>query len=235
MKLICKYLGGSRCYGLETESSDYDYRGVFIHTEVSKIIGLERFDHFETIKENEDIKYKELREWFNLLRRGNTEALECLFNTNWLEKDKIFDRILENRWSFVDNNTIFNCLRGYAASELKLANGLRTGKLGGKRKEAIDKYGFSPSNFVNYFRLLECGIRLFRDAEYIVNWKNCNCYSIFMNLKIDPESFLLSHLNALAVYKERELINVFQNCKIDRKFDNKLANEIIKDIYLKYL
>lgn len=234
-KLICEYLGGSRGYGLETETSDYDYRGVFIHTDPSRIIGLDRYDHFETTIENKDIKYKELREWFNLLRRANTEALECLFNQNWIFKDKIFDKIISNRWAFVDNKRIFSTLLGYAASELKLANGERTGKLGSKRKEAIDKYRFSPNNFVNYFRLLFCGIELFRNSQYIVNFKNSDYFFQLSMLKKYPEQYDVKYLNELAAQTEKELKDAYNSCRISRVFDIKLANEIIREIYIQFL
>lgn len=235
MEFLCKYLGGSRGYGLNTEKSDYDYRGVFIHTEVSKIIGLERFDHFETVSGDQDVKYKELREWFNLLRRGNTEALECLFNENWIEKTEEFDSIRNVKYSFIDSDKLFRCLLGYAASELKLANGERTGKLGGKRKEAIEKFGFSPNNFVNYFRLLQTGITFFNTNKYIVKWGD-ELYGAFLfNLKTEPQKFELSYLNSLAKKSELELKNSFDSRKTDYKFKNEIANSIIYKIYIKKL
>jgi predicted nucleotidyltransferase len=45
MKLLCEYLGGSHLYGTNTPDSDIDTRGVFMNTDPSKILGLDRFDH----------------------------------------------------------------------------------------------------------------------------------------------------------------------------------------------
>ena len=40
MKMLVKTLGGSTAYGLNTPESDLDYRGVFVNTDPSKILGL---------------------------------------------------------------------------------------------------------------------------------------------------------------------------------------------------
>lgn len=69
MEFLVKYLGGSHSYGLNTESSDLDYRGVFANTEISKILGLDRFDHQDNRK-GADESYFEVRNFLNLLRRG---------------------------------------------------------------------------------------------------------------------------------------------------------------------
>ena len=45
MKILCNYLGGSISYGLNTPTSDKDERYLFLHSDISKIIGLERQDH----------------------------------------------------------------------------------------------------------------------------------------------------------------------------------------------
>jgi len=40
INFLVKYIGGSKLYGLDTPESDIDYRGVFIHTNPSKIYGM---------------------------------------------------------------------------------------------------------------------------------------------------------------------------------------------------
>ncbi|NBQ69782.1 MAG: hypothetical protein EBU46_13540, partial [Nitrosomonadaceae bacterium] len=102
MKIICKMLGGSHSYGLQTATSDIDYRGVFLNTDVSTIIGLDRFEHQDLKSDTEDSFYWELRHFLNLLRRGNTQGLELLFNQYWLEKDPVFQTIIDNRDQLVD-------------------------------------------------------------------------------------------------------------------------------------
>ena len=52
-------LGGSTAFGLNTPESDVDYRGVFVNTEPSKILGLEKLDHIQK-QETDDIVYCQL-------------------------------------------------------------------------------------------------------------------------------------------------------------------------------
>ena len=77
--------------------------------------------------------------------------------------------VFADRQSFIDTDNMFKCLRGYMQSELRLANGERTGQLGGKRKAQLDKYGFSPKNFVQLFRLAHAGVTLFQEGYFPVN------------------------------------------------------------------
>ena len=78
MNMLVKSLGGSRAYGLDTPESDIDYRGIFINTEPSKILGLDRMDHVQK-QETDDVVYYEFRKFFELLHNGNTGTLELLF------------------------------------------------------------------------------------------------------------------------------------------------------------
>ena len=57
--MLVKMLGGSTAFGLNTPESDVDYRGVFVNTEPSKILGLEKLDHIQK-QETDDIVYCQL-------------------------------------------------------------------------------------------------------------------------------------------------------------------------------
>lgn len=69
LKLMCSYLGGSALYSLETPTSDVDKRGVFINTEPSFILGLNRFDSQVKNTTEEDSCYFEIRHFMSLLNR----------------------------------------------------------------------------------------------------------------------------------------------------------------------
>jgi hypothetical protein len=228
MKIICKMLGGSRAYGLENESSDYDYRGVFLNTDVNTIIGLDKNDHVEI--PGEDTKYKELRRFLNLLKRGNTEAMEILFSEEYIEVDPLFLDLKNRKYSFVSSVNMFKCLRGYMQGELKLSNGERTGQLGSKRKEAIEKYGFSPKNFCSYFRLAQAGITLFNNGYFTVRVEGA-LREFLLKIKNNPEFFKVEDLNALAIEKEKQLVLAFEDRVYDHTFDDALANEYIFKAY----
>jgi predicted nucleotidyltransferase len=235
MKLICQYLGGSQLYGLSTPSSDTDLRGIFVNDNLSDIFGLTKNEHYLKQDDTADISYKELRAYLKLLANGNSEALEALwapedaFNMN--EDD--FKVFRELRKEFTDAEKIFRCLSGYAQGELRLANGERTGKLGSKRKNTIDQYGFSYKNFVNLFRLYYTGIEFFRTGVYLVDFTNTEYHPFLYDLKTHPEKYKKEELNAKAADFDLMLKHEYDGCvfKHRYKFNNDLAAELVMYIY----
>jgi predicted nucleotidyltransferase len=238
MKMLCKTLGGSRAYGLDTPESDTDYRGVFINTVPAVILGLSRYDVLQK-QESDDIVYFEVRKFFELLKNGNTGAMEILFNKKeeFLELDPAFEMVYENRFKFVDTDKMFKCLRGYMQGELRLANGERTGQLGGKRKLQLEKYGFSPKNFVQLFRLAYAGVTLFQEGHFPVNVREeapLFAEELF-KLKTQPFNYTKEQLNADYVKAEAGLVEAYETRKHQFKFDEALANDVLRKLYLPYL
>lgn len=235
--MLVKMLGGSNAYALNTADSDIDYRGVFVNTEPAKILGLEKLDHVQK-QETDDIVYYEVRKFFDLLRQGNTGALEILFVEKApLETTEDFEEIRFHRKSFVDTDKMFRCLLGYMQGELRLANGERTGQLGGKRKEQLDKYGFSPKNMVQLFRLAEAGVALFETGSFPVNLEvyHPKFRDELLDIKVNPGKYTKEELNARFVVAEVKLKQAYIDRKVDTKFNHELANELLRQIYLPYL
>lgn len=234
--MLVKSLGGSTAYGLNTPKSDLDYRGVFVNTEAAKILGLSKFDHVQK-QETDDIVYYEVRKFFELLRQGNTGALEILYSSVLIETTEAFAEIQVNRERFVDTDRMFSCLRGYMQGERRLANGERTGQLGGKRKEALEKYGFSPKNATQLLRLGFAGQTLFQKGYFPVNVKNENeeVWAHLFSIKTEPEKYTKEGLNAMFDQADKDLIISYESRKFQFKFDDDLANETLRAIYLPYL
>jgi hypothetical protein len=239
MKLLCKTLGGSRAYGLETLESDTDYRGVFNNTDPAQILGLSRFDVEDNKKEGDDIVYFEVRKFFGLLKNGNTGALEILFTdpTKFIELDPTFKEVVDNRMKFVDTDKMFKTLRGYMQGELRLANGERTGQLGGKRKAQLDRYGFSPKNFTQLFRLAFAGVTLFQEGYFPVCVSEANpiIAAELFHIKTKPEHYTKEALNLKYVEADAALSQAYETRKFNFKFDESLANDILRRLYLPYL
>ena len=223
---------------MNTPESDIDFRGVVCNTDVATILGLSRFDVIQK-QEKEDEVYYEVRKFFELLKDGNTGALEVLFNDKdkFLEFSPEFDLIYKERMSFVDTDKMFRCLRGYMQGELRLANGERTGQLGGKRKSQLEKYGFSPKNFVQLFRLAFCGVTLFQDGYFPVNvMKECPTFGTHLfTLKTEPHRFTKEGLNADYLIADKKLEEAYNTRKFNFSFDVEKANKILNQIYLPHL
>ena len=114
-----------------------------------------------------------------------------LWNQNWLEKAPEWDIVIKSKEYLIDSERLFSCLRGYIKNETRLFNGERQGRIGGKRKEAIDNLGYSPKNVTNLFRLAFCGETYFQKGYYPVNIKNesLDFWSFLMEVKTQPNNF----------------------------------------------
>jgi predicted nucleotidyltransferase len=239
IKILCSTLGGSHAYGLQTPTSDIDKRGVFANTDLSSIIGINsgRSAHRVSQNDDEDTAYWEIREFLRLLRQGNTQAVELAFTDKWEKIDPSFVTLKFNRSRLIDSQKLITVLKGYSLSELRLANGERTGKLGGKRKEAIEKYGFSPKNFVQLFRLLWAGRKFYESGIFPVcvpEWDQ-DFANWLMDVKTNPQDFHKEALNMKAKILEQELEEAYAQNTIGYKFDERAANELCKEIYLPLL
>jgi hypothetical protein len=236
MKMLTKIVGGSTSFGLNTPESDTDYRGVFVNTEPSKILGLDKLEHFVK-QDTDDTVFYEVRKFFELLKNGNTGAIEILFTETQVERSDIFDEIRENRLKFVDTDRLYKCLLGYMQSERRIANGERVGVLGSKRKAQLDKFGFSPKNFVQLFRLAKCGEVLFMKGYFPVNMKteDVDFWEWLMDVKTHPEKHTKDELNVAVDHWEAHLKKMYEDRKFQYTFSDDLANEMLRRAYLPYL
>lgn len=238
-KILCKYLGGSHLYGLNGPDSDIDERGVFMNTDPSYILGLNRFDEQRKIKDGEDIVYTELGHFMRLLEKSNSAALETLFAPieRFSATTEEFSAIREKRWSLVDSEKLFKCLMGYMQGELRLALGIRKGKIGSKRNAQVEKYGFSPKNFTQLFRLAYVGIYFFNENRFIVDTHDFSAtvYKLLINIKFNPENYKADWLKLTVEELENMMKVAFDKRKVDHKFNRDVANKILLDCYYPFL
>ena len=76
--IIYEYIRGSHCHGLETETSDVDYGGVFIEPN-ELLLGLGDGYDEQINNETNDITYWEFNKFMRLVSNSNPNALESLF------------------------------------------------------------------------------------------------------------------------------------------------------------
>jgi len=235
MKILCSYLGGSHSYGLATPESDKDERGLFIHTEISKIIGLERHEHQSKQTDGEDSFYWELRHFLNLLKRGNTMCLEILFNDKWTIITPEFQIVQSKRNILIDSHLLYRCLRGYTHSERALVMGMRTGVLGGKRKAALDKYGYSYKNLVQFLRLCLAGEAFFQEGFFPVDIRERDEKDLLFSIKTRPGDYSKDDAVKFMDEAEKRLNKSYEQIKIVYRFDEKAANDLCFKLYMPIL
>lgn len=239
MNFLAKCVGGSHSYGLAGPDSDTDYRGVFINTDISHILGMTKEQNQTSTHKDPDKNaegaYFELRHFMQLLRKTNTMTLEILFNEDWIEKTPAFDLILEQKFELLDTKRFYHSLGSYMTNELRLMTGERTGTLGGKRKAALDKYGYSPKNAVNLIRLCSAGRCFFEEGFFPLKIKDQAMHSFLWNVKNNPQDFIVEYLIGF-ISDEREM---FENAYIHKKFNyifnEDVANDLLRKIYYPYI
>ena len=236
-QILCKCHGGSSLYGLFIEGkSDIDERGIFLHSDPNFIIGLGRYEHEQNRSEDQDVEYKEYRAALGLIKSGNTQMLELLNNDKWLEIHPIWRQTQEKKHELFDSERIFKCLSGFAMSERRNAFE-KNGRIGEKRKEAIDKYGFSPKNVVHYLRLTYTGEYFFENGIYITNLEEVNksFRDFLMDIKVNPQSFTRDGLIGMCEIQDNRMKKAFDSRRETFKFNDKVANQLILNAYLPVL
>jgi len=114
-------VAGSRAYGTNTPTSDYDYRGVCIIPDKSLYFGtgMNKFSQMDKGFEDDKVIY-DIRKFMALAMENNPNIMELMFtderhhiiNTDW------FKRIIEHRDKFLSKNVKYR-FSGYAFAQLK--------------------------------------------------------------------------------------------------------------------
>jgi hypothetical protein len=235
MKTLCKYLGGSHLYGMNTPASDVDERGVFMNTDPLYVYGYHRLDNQVNQTSEKDVVMHELSQFLKLATKSNTQTLECLFAPHdafTLVDPSFAEHVLDKKERFLNTDQLFKSLEGYLYNEMRLALGERTGLLGSKRKNQLDKHGFSPKNFSHLFRLAECGRQFFLTGVYPVRLKDFNpdLHDLCMSVKVEPDMWSVDELkekaDALRVQMRAayEAMNEADKYKPDLKFTGEVLH-----------
>ena len=155
--ILFECISGSRAYGLATENSDTDIRGVF-YLPKDMFYGLEYTP--QVSNETNDIVYYELGRFLELLSKNNPNILEMLATP---EKHILVKHSLMNYIKMEDflSKLIKDTFVGYAFSQIKKATGLNK-----KMFEPMDSKRKSVLDF--------CYILIDNQSVLLVDWLQAN-------------------------------------------------------------
>lgn len=233
---------GSRLYKLDTPDSDFDRRYIYVTTDSSEILGLNRHEFEDGRLEGVKDDYgEELRRFLKYLRKGNTNSIELLFvdESETLSLSPFFkERLFVGREKLIPADKLYHVLRGYGHGELKLALGERTGRLGGKRQAQVATYGFSPKNFVQLLRLYRTG-RVYYETGVYPLVLNDVFRQTLLNIKTQPENWKKENLVDLARQEEADMTTAFSQWEktkpFNHFFDEEYAEELVAEVYFPIL
>lgn len=114
MKKVCNMVHGSHLYGLNTERSDMDYKGVFMPAVDDLILGTASHEvrhstgaeHAKNTSDDVDTVYYSLQKFIKMACDGETIAIDMLHcnDKNLLETSPVWKEIVENRHRFYTKN-----------------------------------------------------------------------------------------------------------------------------------
>lgn len=230
---LVQHIAGSNMYGLATPSSDIDRRVVYVNHDPKVLFGFVKDESGMTVSDDLDVSSFELRKFFHLLRRTNTNILETLFcDDKYLEsEDPRFRDIRNQRSEFIDSAQLLKSLTGYMHGEFNYVIGQRSGKLGGKRKEQLEKYGYSYKNLVHMKRLLYTAETFFETGEYVVSLdKHDDIRNELLEMKLHPENINLGQATAIGNYCLESVKKIKDTHGTEFNLD--LACDLLSKIYL---
>lgn len=178
--IILEGITGSKAYGLDTESSDTDIKGIYV-APTEEILGLgnvkETIDHVDP-----DWVYHEVGKFIQLAMKGNPTILELLFLDGYLELTKFGKMLVDNRHHFL-NNVIYKSYGGYALSQARKLNA-RGGTYGSGRGNRYEKHTR------HCFRLLYQGKELLETGNLTVRVTPSMRKELFAIGKAEPNEII---------------------------------------------
>lgn len=156
--LLYEYLRGSHCHGIATETSDYDYGGIFI-TPMVNIMDM-GFNYQDQIaNETNDVVWYELKKFMSLLIKSNPTVLESLFVADKYVKYEhpLITELKSYKEEFLTKKC-FNSFFSYAKSQIEKARGLN--KMIGWERDRVERKGVLDFTYT-FFR---------QGSTKITNW-----------------------------------------------------------------
>jgi predicted nucleotidyltransferase len=163
--IILEGVTGSTAYGLATENSDIDVKGVYL-LPTEEVLSL-RFNPQNTTKDHVDPDwvYHEVGKFMKLVASGNPTVTELLFLEEYTKLNEVGKLLVDNRQLFLSTFGVQAAYRGYALSQAK--------RLNNRTDQGLDGYDSSLKNrFAKHtrhcFRLLFQAKQLLETGELTV-------------------------------------------------------------------
>lgn len=117
VEILAKVVVGSRLHGLNTETSDWDYRGIHIHPTKWVLSPFRTLKNTTWIEGDEDNTSYELADFCKQAVHGNATILEVFFSDKIVSTSPIHAELRENWRKFIDTKRFVAASRGYAHNQ----------------------------------------------------------------------------------------------------------------------
>lgn len=142
---------GSKLYGTDTEDSDTDIGEVHIEQK-SCVFGVDNPGPLEQLTGEIDTQRHWFKDFIKLCVKGNPNVVEWLFSSN--DIDSADWKILQhNKHLFLDRDNLVRSHIGFAIEQMRRCT-ISHGKLGSKRRDLLEKFGFDCKGVSHSIRLM---------------------------------------------------------------------------------
>lgn len=115
--ILAKVVVGSRLHGLDTPTSDWDYRGIHISPLKSVLSPFKTLKNTTWIEGDEDNTSYELADFCKSAVHGNATILEVFFSDQVIEGGEVHQEMKDNWKKFMDTRRFIDASRGYAHNQ----------------------------------------------------------------------------------------------------------------------
>jgi len=200
--ILLEGITGSVAYGLDTETSDTDIKGVYL-LPTKTVLSLEFNPQKTTVDHvDPDWVYHEVGKFMRLISGGNPTLTELLFLDDYTKLTPEGKLLIENRDIFLSTNSVRNSYSGYAFSQAK--------RLATRTEQGLDGYDSSLKNrFSKHTRHL---VRLMLQGKELLETGK-------LTVRVTPEQ--REYIFACGELSASEVVNLFM--KLDNDFKNAVS------------
>ena len=219
---------------------DKDIMGIFVPPEdvtfgLSKMQAIERMVE-EKISQKKtvtwDIVYYSLPHYLNLILKQNPNVLCMLWleERHYVKKTKFGKKLIMHRDKMLSKQC-YKSFIGYAYGQLhRMTHIAPTSKLGAKRKELVERFGYDVKNAGHLIRLLKMGIEALSLGELIIARPDNNQLLGIKRGEWELQK-VLDYADSLFEKIEQAMLDSVLPAKIDIDFVNELCKWIMVTFY----
>lgn len=173
--ILTKVVVGSRLHGLDTPTSDWDYRGIHI-SPLRRVLSPFRAQKNTTwIEGDEDNTSYELADFCKQATKGNATILEVFFSDKIIETTPIADEMRENWYRFIDTHHFINASRGYAHNQWNKFYNFESAGIKGQERTA--KFA------VSFLRVMWQCEQFLLTGKFKCNLRECDMFDLLKRIK----------------------------------------------------
>lgn len=218
---------------------DKDVMGIFVAPE-DITFGIRRMETVERMVDEKlsqkrtvtlDIVYYSLPKYLNLVLKQNPNVLCMLWlaEKHYIKKTPLGEKLIKNRDKLLSKKC-YASFCGYAHGQLhRMTHHSPTGRMGAKRKELVERFGYDTKNASHLIRLLKMGIEVLATGELLIERPDNN-----MLLEIKRGEWKLEKVLKLSDKLFGQMNEALIHSPLQNKVSEPFVNELCKWITIEY-